>query len=431
MSARTAWLNARVVDPASGYDGPGGLIAEDGVIVAAGRDVTADAVGGMPVVDCAGAVLAPGLIDCRVFVGEPGGEHRETLASAGEAAAAGGVTTFVMMPDTDPVIDDIALVDFIRRRARATASVNVEIAAALTKGQSGNEMTEIGLLSRAGAVAFTDGRRFIKSALVLRRLLTYARDFGVLVMNHVEEPTLAANGVMNEGEFAARLGLSGIPREAETIALNRDLQIAGLSGGRYHAALVSTSGSVDLMTRAKNDGLTVSCGVSVNHLTLNENDVGQYRTFCKLAPPLRDEADRAVMVEAVRTGAIDIIVSSHDPQDVEDKRHPFEEATFGAVGLETMLPALMRLVHAGDMTLIELLSALTVRPAKLLGLPQGRLAPGAPADFTVFDPDEPWVLDRNDLHSRAKNTPFDEARFQCRVHRTVVAGREVYDYRSQ
>ncbi len=429
MSGRRAYLNAHIVDPASSTDGPGGLLVEDGAILAMGGDVTTQTIGETPSEDCEGRIMAPGLIDGRVFVGEPGAEYRETLATAGEAAAAGGVTTFVMMPDTDPVIDDIALVDFIRRRAGATAKVRVKIAAALTKGLSGAEMTEIGLLAKAGAIAFTDGRRSIESALVFRRLLTYTRDFDALVMNHVEEPSLAANGVMNEGEFASRLGLAGVPTEAETIALERDLQLVALTGGRYHAALVSCQAAAERIARAKDQGHAATCGVSVNHLTLNEIDVGAYRTFCKMSPPLRAETDRMAMIEAVRTGAVDIIVSSHDPQDVEDKRHPFEEATYGAVGLETLLPALLRLVHAGDLTCLELIAALTLRPADLFGLPQGRLQPGAPADFVLFDPDEPWVLDRNDLRSRSKNTPFDEARFVGRVHKTVVAGQTVYDYR--
>lgn len=429
-SGPKAYLNARIVDPATNYDGPGGLIVTDGRIVASGAAVTADAVGDMPADDCTGLVLAPGLIDARVFVGEPGSEHRETLDTAGQAAAAGGVTSCVLMPDTDPVLDDVALVEFVRRRAEALSPVRMEIAAALTKGLEGREMTEIGLLADAGAVAFTDGRRTVESALLLRRLLTYARDFDGLVMNHVEEPSLAAQGVMNEGEFASRLGLPGIPVEAETIMLDRDIRLAHLTGGRYHAALVSSAASVAAIVRAKSDGARATCGTSVNHLTLNENDVGAYRTFCKMSPPLRTEEDRKAMVDAIRTGAVDIIVSSHDPQDVEDKRHPFEEAANGAVGLETMLPALLRLVHGEDLTLLELLAALTTRPAALFGLPQGRLTKGAPADFVLFDLDEPWILDRGDLLSRSKNTPFDEARFTGRVIRTAVAGQVVYDYRS-
>jgi len=419
---RLALVNARVIDPASGLDTHGGVLVDDGLIRGAGPDVTAMQVGDVTVVDCAGRVLAPGLIDARVFVGEPGAEHRETLSTVSDAAAAGGVTTIVMMPDTDPVIDDIALVDFIRRRARDTAKIRVLPSAALTKGLKGAEMTEMGLLTEAGAVAFTDGRKTVANTLLLRRLMTYARDFDALVMNEPEDANLANAGVMNEGEFATRLGLGGIPKEAETIGLQRDLALAGLTGARYHAAQVSCAESATLLEIAKNDQLKVTSAVSINHLTLNENDIGAYRTFCKLAPPLRNEDDRMAMIEAVRTGLIDLIVSAHDPQDVDDKRRPFEEAANGAVGVETMLPALLRLFHDGAMTPLELLAPVTSRPAALLGLPQGRLTPGAPADLVIFDPDEPWVLERDSLHSRAKNTPFDEARFQGRVWRTYIGG---------
>jgi dihydroorotase len=426
---RTAFLSARIVDPASGYDGPGGLLIEGETILDVGAHLTRDAVGEAEMVECQGCVLAPGLIDARVFVGEPGAEHRETLATASQAAAAGGVTTIVTMPDTRPVIDDAALVDFLRRRARDTAIVRVEPAAALTKNLEGREMTEIGLLREAGAVAFTEGRRSVANARVMRRLLAYARDFDALVMHHVQDPDLAGQGVMNEGELAARLGLVGIPSAAETIMLDRDLRLAALTGGRYHAAQISCAESLEAIEIAKERGLRVTCGVSINNLALNEVDVGAYRTFTKLSPPLRAEHDRRAMVEGLREGAIDIIVSDHDPQDVEDKRHPFAEAAFGAVGVETLLPAALRLVHGGDLGLPTLLSALTDRPARLLGLDRGRLAPGAPADLVLFDPDAPWILDRDRLRSRAKNTPFDEARFEGRVLRTVVAGRTVCDYR--
>jgi dihydroorotase len=378
------------------------------------------------VVDCKGAIVAPGLVDMRVFVGEPGAEHRETFASAGRAAAAGGVTTIVTMPDTDPVIDDIALVDFIGRRARDEAEVRVHPAAALTKGLEGREMTEFGLLADAGAVAFTDGRRTLTNAAVMRRALTYARDFGALVMHHAADPDLAGGGVMNEGEVATRLGLAGIPKEAEIVVVERDVRLAALTGGRYHAALISCAESLDVVRRAKLAGLAVTCGVSINHLTLNENDIGPYRTFFRLSPPLRSEDDRMAMVAGIADGTIDVIVSSHDPQDVDTKRHPFSEAADGAVGLETLLPAALRLFHNGDVDLLTLFRALSTRPAGLLGLEVGRLAPGAPADLIVVDPDAPWVLEAAALRSRSKNTPFEGARFQGLVRRTLVAGRTVY-----
>jgi dihydroorotase len=331
------------------------------------------------------------------------------------------------MPDTNPPIDDPAVVDYIIRRARDTAGVRMMPSAALTKGLHGKEMTEFGLLGAAGAVFFTDGARSVANAQVMRRALTYARDFNALIMHHVEEPTLAHEGVMNEGELASRLGLPGVPREAETIMLERDLALVRLTGGRYHAAMISCAQSLTIIERAKAEGLPVTCGVSINHLALNENDIGSYRTFLKLSPPLRSEEDRKAMIEGVAKGVIDVIVSDHNPQDVETKRQPFIECADGAIGLETMLAVALRLVHNGDVTLVQLLRALSTKPADILGLPQGRLRKGAPADLILFDPDEPFVLDPETLHSRCKNTPFDGARLQGRVHMTMVGGRIVQE----
>ncbi len=421
--------NARVIDPSRGLDAAGTVIVADRRIVAAGPEARQVArPGSAEIIDCQGSVIAPGIVDMRVFVGEPGAEHRETFASAGQAAAAGGVTSIVTMPDTDPVIDDVALVDFIARRARDTAAVRVFPAAAMTKGLAGQEMTEFGLLAEAGAIAFTDGRRSVGNALLMRRALTYARDFGALIMHHPADPHLSAAGVMNEGETATRLGLSGIPKEAEIVMLERDLRLTRLTGGRYHAAQISCRESLDLVRRAKADRLSVTAGVSITSLSLNENDIGHYRTFFKLSPPLRAEDDRKAMAEGVADGSIDVIVSSHDPQDVDTKRHPFAEAADGAVGLETILPAALRLFHSGDATLLQLFRALATRPAELLGLELGRLAPGAPADLVLFDPNAPFVLDADHLRSRSKNSPFDGARFQGRVLMTMVAGRKVFEH---
>ena len=362
----------------------------------------------------------------RAFVGEPGAEHRETIASASRAAAAGGVTTVVCMPDTNPPIDDPAVVDYLMRRARDTGIVRVMPAAALTKGLHGREMTEIGLLTEAGAAFVTDGLKTVANPQVMRRALTYARDIGALIVQHCEDPDLVGDGVVNEGENASRLGLLGIPREAETIVLERDLRLVRLTQGRYHAAMVSCADSVAIMARAKRDGLDATCGVSINSLTLNENDIGPYRTFLKLSPPLRHEDDRLSVVEALAEGIIDVVVSDHNPQDVETKRVPFAECADGAIGLETMLAAGLRLVHAGELSLVKLLRAMSSRPAEIMGLRQGRLARGAPADMILFDPDEPFVLDPADLRSISKNTPFDGARLQGRVHATIVAGRLVH-----
>jgi dihydroorotase len=427
MTRPVLFRNARLVDPEAGTERPGGLLVRDGLIADLGPALreAADAA----VIECGGQVLAPGLIDMRAFIGEPGAEHRETFETASKAAAVGGVTTIVTMPDTNPVLDDPAIIDFVLRRARERAVVNVRPAAALTKGLEGREMTPIGLLSEAGAVAFTDGARSVANAQVMRRALTYARDFGALIIHHVEDPDLVGEGVMNEGELSARLGLHGIPREAETVMLERDMRLVRLTDGRYHAAMISCADSVEIVRAAKARGLPVTCGVSINNLTLNENDIGDYRTFLKLAPPLRHEDDRQAVIEALADGTVDVIVSDHNPQDVEQKRLPFAEAADGAIGIETLLPAALRLVHSERIALPRLLRALSTRPAQILGLPGGRLQRSAPADLILFDPEAPFVLDKRQLRSRSKNTPFDEARLEGQVSVTMVAGRIVFDRR--
>ncbi|HTS39547.1 MAG TPA: dihydroorotase [Xanthobacteraceae bacterium] len=421
--------NARIVDPSRDLDFAGDLLVADGVIRDAKRGIGAAGVPeGTEIVDCRGNVVAPGLIDMRAFVGEPGAEHRETLSSASQAAAAGGVTTIISQPDTTPAVDDPAVVDFVQRRARDTAIVHVHPMAALTKGLKGQEMAEIGLLKAAGAVAFTDGARSIVNAQVMRRALIYARDFEALIVHHTEDPDLVGEGVMNDGEFATRLGLIGVPKAAETIVLERDLRLVALTDGRYHAASLTCAESLQVLRRAKDAGLPVTASASINHLTLNEIDIGPYRTFFKMTPPLRSEDDRNALVEALAEGLIDVVMSDHNPQDVEVKRLPFAEAAFGAIGIETMLTAGLRLVHGGKLKLPVLLKAMSSRPAELLGLPGGTLRPGAPADVIVIDTDVPWVLDRDELKSKCRNTPFDEARMQGRAVRTIVAGRTIYEY---
>ncbi len=424
MSALTI-SNARIVDPASGFDGIGTLRVEGGRIAAV-TPGGAPAGAGSEVIDARGLVLAPGLIDMRVFTGEPGREYRETLQSAGEAAAAGGVTSFVAMPDTLPVIDDGALVDFVLRRAQATCKVNVLPAAAITRGLDGVEITEFGLLKESGAVCLSDGRKSIQSNGLLRSAFTYAANFDMPVVHLPVDASLAGEGVMNEGLFATVLGLKGIPAEAETIPLARDLQLAALTGVRYHAAQISATRSVEIMAAEKQRNGRVSCGVSINNLSLNENDVGSYRTFFKLTPPLRSEDDRRALVDGLVAGVIDVIHSDHDPQDTEVKRQPFAEASDGAIGLETLLAAALRLVHSGDAELITVLRAMTQRPAEILGLPSGRLAVGAPADFILFDLDYPWVVKKAELRSRSPNTSFEGARLAGKVMATFVGGRKVY-----
>ena len=425
MTKPLALINARLVDPAQSKEIKGGVLIANGVIADVGAGVTKANVGDAEVIDCGGDVVAPGLIDMRAFVGEPGAEHRETIASASMAAAAGGVTTIVSMPDTQPVVDDPAVVDFLKRRARDTARVRVLPSAAITKGLKGKEIAEIGMLQEAGAVAFSDGTHSIRNTQVMRRAMTYARDFDALIMHFTQDEDLAG-GVMNAGELATRLGLGGIPVEAEAIALDRDMRLVNMIKGRYHAALISARMSIEVIERAKQAGLAVTCATSINHLTLNENDIGNYRTFCKVSPPLRHELDREAVVDALASGLIDVIVSDHNPQDVETKRLPFGEAENGAIGLETMLSAAIRLVHAGQVSLPRLIASMSLRPAEILGLPQGRLTKGAPADIIRFDPDEPYVLDPALLHSRSKNTPFDEARMEGRVKLTLVAGEKVW-----
>jgi dihydroorotase len=420
--------NARIVDPASWTDQRGSILIEDGRVAALDFNNAAGTPENAEIIDAHGLVLAPGLIDMRVFVGEPGKEYRETLASAGEAAAAGGVTSFVMMPNTTPAVDDGALVDFLIRRAEATARVRILPAAAITKGLAGEDITEFGLLKEAGAVCFTDGKRSIQSSALLRAAFTYAANFDMPVVHHLSDRSLAGDGVMNEGLFATILGLKGIPAEAETIPLARDVQLALLTSVRYHAAQISVAGAASLVREAKRRSDRITAGVSINNLTLNENDVGRYRTYFKLATPLRTEDDRQAMVEALRSGVIDTIHSDHDPQDTEVKRQPFAEASDGAIGLETLLAAALRLVHNGDVDLMTVLRAMTSRPAEVLGLEAGRITRGAPADLMLFDPDYPWQVKETALHSRSRNTAFEGARLAGKVMRTIVAGKTVYEH---
>jgi len=419
--------NARIIDPSRGLDETGSLLIQDGKIVAAGSDVrNQGAPEGVQIIDLNGKAVLPGLVDARVFVGEPGAEHRETIASASRAAAAGGVTSIIMMPDTDPVIDDVALVEFVKRTARDTAVVNVHPAAAITKGLHGEEMTEIGLLRDAGAVAFTEGRQTIANTQLMRRALTYARDFDAVIACETRDPYLGATGVMNEGLFASWLGLSGSPREAEVIPLERDLRLAALTNSNYHAAQLSCEMSAEAVRRSKDLGAKVTAGVSINHLSLNENDIGEFRTFFRLSPPLRSEQDRLAMVEAVKNGTIDIIVSAHDPQDVDTKRLPFSDAEAGAIGLETLLGAALRLYHNDSIPLLRLVEVLSTAPARIFGLDAGTLKTGARADIAIVDLDEPWIVREEDLHSLSKNSCFESARFQGRVVHTLVAGKTVY-----
>lgn len=421
-----AFINARLVDPASRYDGPGAVLVRgdriEDVVHGAAPTPSAD----FETVDCGGAVLAPGLIDLRVKTGEPGSETKETLASAARAAAAGGVTTFVVQPDTDPVIDDPSVADFILRRARDIDLARIFPAGAGTKGLGGERMAEIGLMQEAGCVYFTDGDRPIVDSRVLMRLLKYAAGFGAWVAHRPTEPWLCKGAAATGGEFAARLGLPSAPAAAERIMLERDLSLAEITGGRLLADQISTADGLESLARAKSRGVTVAATASINHLSFNELDIGDYRTFAKLDPPLRAESDRQALIAGLASGLIDVVVSAHAPAPAEDKRLPFEEAAPGAVGLETLLPALLSLHHADGLPLLDLLRAVTQAPAQLMGLEGGRAAKGAVADLVLFDLNTPLLIDAAKLVSRSKNSPFDGRRLQGGVLRTLVAGRTVY-----
>ncbi|RME14737.1 MAG: dihydroorotase [Alphaproteobacteria bacterium] len=414
------FTNARLIDPEAGTERLGSLRVENGIIVGCDGRPSGE------IVDCGGKCLAPGIVDIGVKVGEPGERHKESFRTAGAAAAAGGVTTIVTRPDTTPAIDTPEVLAFVTRRAREVSPVRVHSMAALTKGRDGREMVEIGFLLDAGAVAFTDADRTVADSKVYARALAYARQLGALVIGHPQEPVLSAGAAVTSGKFATLRGLPAVSPMAERMGLERDLALVEMTGARYHADSLSTAAALPALERARAAGLDVTAGVNIHHLTLNEFDVGEYRTFFKLKPPLRSEDDRVAMVEAVARGLIDIISSMHTPQDEESKRLPFEAAASGAVGLETLLPAAMRLVHAGAIGLPALWRALSLNPARRLGLPGGSLAEGAPADLVLFDPDVPFVLDRFKLRSKSKNTPFDEARMQGRVLGTWVGGRRVF-----
>ncbi|MDX1710657.1 MAG: dihydroorotase [Rhodovibrionaceae bacterium] len=422
----SAYTNARLLDPATGLDAKGGLLVKDGRIVDLGPQVFN---AGIPedaeVVECGGMCLAPGLVDMRVHLREPGEEHKETIADAGQAAVCGGVTSIAGLPNTEPVIDDVAGVEFVARRAREAKLVKVYPYGTVTRQANGEQMTELGLLAEAGAVAFTDGLQAVANAQMMRRALAYARGFGLLIAQHPAEPTLCT-GVMNGGELATRLGLSGIPAAAEVIMIERDLRLVEMTGGRYHAAHVTTAAALDAIREAKARGLPVTCDTAPHYFMLNENEVQDYRTFAKVSPPLRSEMDRRAVLDGLADGTIDAIASDHSAQDQDSKRLPFAQAAFGMVGLESLLPLSLQPVQDGRMDLIDLLRCLSQRPAEILGLEAGCLKAGAPADLVLFDPDFAWRLEPDDFRSKCKNSPFTKHPVQGKVLRTVVDGRAIY-----
>lgn len=422
MSAPLLITNARLLDPASGLDAPGALLVQDGRIAAL-DGAPAD---GAERFDAGGALLIPGLVDLRAAIGEPGAEHRETIASAASAAAAGGITTLCVLPDTDPALDDPALVEFVIRRGAATGSVTLLPYAAATKGCAGRELSEYGLLREAGAIAFTDGQRAIASARTMRLALSYARGFGAMVVQHPEEPSLAHGGAATEGELATRLGLPAIPAAAEALMVARDIALARLTGGHVHFAHVSTAAALELIRAAKSEGLRVTADTAPPYFDLNETAIGDFRSYAKLSPPLRREADRLAVVAALGDGTLDAIASDHQPRDADDKRLPFAEAEAGGAGLATLLGVTLAQVHNGSLPLAGAIALLTARPAALLGIEAGRLAVGAPADLCLVALDRAWQVKAGQLPGKAQNSPFDGRALEGRVLATWKAGRRVF-----
>ncbi len=423
----TAYVNARLLDPASGMDETGAVLIEGNKILAVGPRLFPE---GPPqhirVVDCRGLCLAPGLIDMRVHLPEPGGEHKETFDSASAAAAAGGVTSMICLPDADPAIDNEAVLEFIARRARETNIVKIYAYGAITRGRDGGELTEFGILSQAGALAFTDADRAIADTLVMRRALAYAATFDLLIVQHPEEPRLSHNGQMNEGEMSTRLGLAGIPAAAEVMMIERDLRLVELTGARYHVAHVTTAMAIETIKAAKARGLPVTCDTAPHYFTLTDAATAEYRTFAKVSPPLRGEDDRKAVIEGIRDGTIDVIASDHRPQDQDSKRLPFVQAEPGIVGLETLLPLTLALNRDEGISLLDLLKRMTSAPGDLLRMKEGRLAAGLPADLVIFDPDHEWTVDAASLKSKSKNTPFDTFPMQGMAMCTIVGGRHVH-----
>ncbi|WP_455477581.1 dihydroorotase [Bartonella sp. B41] len=427
MTKPIVFQNARIIDPSRNVDEIGTVIIEDGLIATAGKEALNQ---GTPenakIIDAKNKVILPGLVDANVFIQKLKGEHNETIVSASQAAAAGGITSFLMMPDTNLIIDNADLVEFITRIVRETSLINIYPVATITQGLDGKKITEFGFLKNAGAIAFSEGKKTLQSSSVMRLAMTYARDFDAILIHETQDKDLINQGVMNEGLLASWLGLSGIPREAEIIPLERDLRLAALTQTRYHAAQISTAISAETIRINKERNTKISAGVSINHLSFNENDIGEYRTCFRLMPPLRAEEDRLAMIEAIKDRTVDIIVSSHDPQSSDTKRLPFNDATTGAIGMETLLSAALRLYHNETISLLRLTELLSTAPAKLFGLNAGTLKKGAPADLILVDLYEPWIVSKNKLYSRSKNTPFEKAYFQGRVLQTFVKGQLVF-----
>lgn len=428
---KTAYINARLVDPESGLDTKGALLTEGNKIADFGEKLFADGAApeGAEVVDCGGHVLCPGLLDIQVHFREPGQEHKETIETGSKSAAAGGVTTVVAMPNTKPVIDDVAVAAFVEKRARETAYCNVLAYACISKGMKGEELTEMGLLKEAGIVGFTDDGLPLMNAGLMRKALTYARELGVPVAQHAEDLHLSAGGCMNEGKISTQLGVPGVPNAAEAVMVERDIILAELTGGQYHVLHISTAEAIDAVRRAKKRGLTnITCEAAPHHFTLTDEAVLEYRTFSKMNPPLRAEKDRLAVIEGLVDGTIDAIATDHAPHDQESKRVPLTSAAFGIVGLETMLPLSLGLYHQKILSLREVLGAMTYKAADIIHQPVGRLKKGAAADLTLIDLDQEWQIMPDEFVSKSKNSPFDNWKTRGRAIRTVLGGETVYKF---
>ena len=421
------FVNANIVDPHNSLNENGGLIiSEDGLIEAIGKKVNTNNIQNREkIIDLKGKYIFPGLVDMRVFVGEPGFEYKENFRTLSNAALAGGVTSVVTMPNTDPVIDNVSIVDFLKRRGRDKSKINVYPSASLTKNIEGTNMTEFGLLQKKGIIAFTDGTKTIQNTQLMSRIMNSAKDLGTLIMQHAEDYNLAKNGMINSGIIATQLGLSGIPEVAERIIIERDLTLLEYIRCRYHISQISSAKSVEIIKNRK-ETVKFTTGVSVNNLSLNENDIGDFRTFLKLSPPLRKEEDRLALVQGLRDEIIDVIVSDHKPEDEEQKRLTFAQAATGATGIETLLSLSLELYHNGSLKLETIIKALTANPAKILKINKGNLSIGSNADFCIVDIEKPWIVKKENLFSKSKNTSIEGKKLQGIVTNTFVKGEELF-----
>jgi len=422
-------INARILDPKNNLDEIGGLIIDSkGLIKASGKKVTN---GNLPSsankIDLKKHILMPGIVDMRVFIGEPGYEYKENFRTLSDAALSGGVTSVVSMPNTSPAIDNVSMVDFLKRRGRDKSKINVFPSATLTKDAKGKQMTEFGLLKRKGIIAFTDGIKSIQDPEVMSRIMNYASQSKSLIIQHAEDNILSKDGLINEGEISTRLGLKGIPFLAEKIIVERDLSFLEEYFCRYHISQISSKNTVSVIKKAKNEDKIFTTGVSINNLCLNENDIGDFKTFLKLSPPLRTESDRQSLVESINDGTIDVIVSDHNPQDEESKRLTFAQAATGASGIETLLPLALELFHNKSVSLKKLIASITSNPAKILNINKGSLDIGNDADLCIFDINKPWIVDKSKLRSKSKNTPIENRKLQGQVLKTFVKGELLYE----